>query len=641
MKPNNTTPDIYHIPRAQKDMTRFVWTALGLFMMIVLMSLWAATEYTAWALQWNTALGNPMFGQYIYSPFDVLIWTWKFNSLNYGLPVMKVIENAHLIMGGGGMLSLLLPVALAYRRTKKASGEKNDLHGSAHWADGEEVKVAGILPTEKNQGGVLFGQYDDGKNAPVYLRHKGPEHIMVFAPTRSGKGVGVVIPTLLSWDESVLVHDIKGENWHLTSGFRQQAMGQRVIKFDPTSPDSARFNPLAEIRLDGNLVKDVQNIATMVVDPDGKGLNDHWAKTGFDLLTGVLLFVLLSDDVGKGDKCLSTVQAILSDGGVIRELAETAATEGKGEDDEVAEGMEAVMIFMRDKANEIMKEGACDQYQATGWSNVAQACQSFLNKAPNEASGVLSTSLSFLTLYRDPIVADNTRYSDFTLESLMQQKTSLYLVVPPSDKDRLKPLLRLVINQVTRRLTEGMDFNDDGSGKSRYPHRLLLLLDEFPSLGKLDIFQEALAFIAGYGLKALLIIQDREQLTSDSAYGNHETITSNCHIRVSFAPNKVETAKYVSDMCGTSTVEHTQRQYSGNRLAVLLQNVNTNEQIVQRPLLTPDECMRLPADDELVFVAGSAPVYCQKIKYYLDERMMARVQMGPSKTTGRGEVREL
>jgi type IV secretion system protein VirD4 len=597
--------------------------------------LWSATEYTAWALQWNTVLGKPMFAYYVYSPVEVLIWTWKFNNMDYGSSVMKVFETAHIIMGVGGMLALILPVWLAFHRSKKASGEKNDLHGSAHWASSDEIKTAGVLPTENNQGGVLFGQHTDEKNQTSYLRHKGPEHIMVFAPTRSGKGVGVVIPTLLSWDESVLVHDIKGENWHLTSGFRQQAMGQRVIKFDPTSPDSARFNPLAEIRLDGNLVKDVQNIATMVVDPDGKGLNDHWAKTGFDLLTGVLLFVLLSDDVGKSDKCLSTVQAILSDGGVIRELAEAAAQAGAADGDDVADGMQAVMIFMRDKANEILHTGACDQHTAVGWSNVAQACQSFLNKAPNEASGVLSTSLSFLTLYRDPIVADNTRYSDFTLESLMQQKTSLYLVVPPSDKDRLKPLLRLVINQVTRRLTEGMDFNADGSGKSRYPHRLLLLLDEFPSLGKLDIFQEALAFIAGYGLKALLIIQDREQLTADSAYGNHETITSNCHIRVSFAPNKVETAKYVSDMCGVSTVEHTQRQYSGNRLSVVLQNVNTNEQIIQRPLLTADECMRIPPNDELVFVAGHAPIYCQKIKYYEDERMMQRVQMGPAQTTGR------
>ncbi len=638
MRTDHTTPSLYHIPRAQQDITRFVWSALGLFMMIVGVSLWAATEYAAWQLQWNPALGRPMMrlgALPLYAPYDVLIWTWKYNSLQYGTTVMKVFEHAHLIMGAGGMLSLLLPVGLAYRRTRRAAGEKNDLHGSAHWADTEEVKAAGILPNEHNQGGVLFGQYDDAKQGPVYLRHKGPEHILVFAPTRSGKGVGIVVPSLLSWDESVLIHDIKGENWALTSGFRERALGQRVLRFAPTEAGSARFNPLTEIRLDHNLVKDVQNIATMIVDPSGKGLNDHWAKTGFDLLTGVLLFVLLSEDIEQRDRCLATVQAVLSDGGAIRELAEKAAQERAGKEDEVPQGMQAVMTYIRDRANDIIQQGTCNPFSVTGWRNVAQAAQSFLNKAPNEASGVLSTSLSFLTLYRDPIVADNTRTSDFTIESLMQHPSSLYLVVPPSDKGRLKPLLRLVINQVTTRLTEGMDFNADGSGQSRYPHRLLLLLDEFPSLGKLDIFQEALAFIAGYGIKALLITQDREQLVDrESGYGEHESITSNCHIRVAFAPNKIETAKVVSDMCGTATVEHTQRQYSGNRLAVVLQHVNTNEQIVQRPLLTPDECMRLPPDKELVFVAGHAPLFCEKIVYYKDPVMVERQRMGWAQSCG-------
>jgi type IV secretion system protein VirD4 len=215
----------------------------------------------------------------------------------------------------------------------------------------------------------------------------------------------------------------------------------------------------------------------------------------------------------------------------------------------------------------------------------------------------------------------------------VQEKTSLYLVVPPSDKDRLKPLLRLVINQVVRRLTEGMDFNADGSGKSRFPHKLLLLIDEFPSLGKLDIFQEALAFIAGYGLKALLIVQDLTQLFA--AYGKDESIVSNCHIRIAYAPNKIETAELLSKMSGTATVSHTQNQYSGNRLSIMLQNVNTNEQIVQRPLLTPDECLRLPADDELVFVAGHSPVYCQKIKYYQDSALAERIKLGAASTTGR------
>ena len=643
---------LYVIPKAQRDITRVVWPSLGLFGLIVLLSAWAATQYAAWGLGYGAALGAPMMAPHCYLPFDVVVWTWKFDRIDNGQAVMKVFARAHLMMGVGGFLALVLPVAMAYRRTRKADSERNDLHGSAHWAGQDEVERAGILPDATNTGGVLFGAWEE-RGHTRYLRHNGPEHMLVFAPTRSGKGVGVVIPTLLSWDESVLVHDIKGENWSLTSGFRQKVLGQRVIKFDPTSADSARFNPLQEIRMDANLVKDVQNIATMIVDPDGKGLNDHWAKTGFDLMTGVVLFVLLYWDERGPDarlRCLHTVQAILSDGGPIRKIAEETAKknaqsgkQGKGEQGEELEGSAAVMTYIRDVA---LEKGAqsTDPHARTGWAAVAQASQSFLNKAPNEASGVLSTALSFLSLYRDPIVADNTRVSDFTLESIMggadvngkpeSRKTALYLVVPPSDKDRLKPLLRLIINQVVRRLTEGMDFEAGGASKSRYPHRLLLLLDEFPSLGKLDIFQEALAFIAGYGLKALLIVQDVSQLYA--AYGKDESIISNCHIRVAYAPNKIETAELLSKMAGQATVSHTQRQYSGNRLAVVLQHVNTNEQIVQRPLLTADECMRLPPDDEMVFVAGYAPIYCRKIKYYTDSAFAARVKLGAASSTGRG-----
>ena len=624
-----TQTHIYSIPREQGDITKFVWVALGIMIVITMLSMTAATQYLAWKFMYAQEMGGRISGHF-YWPFMCLIWIFKYYSPTYGQAVMATVSQGITILAAGGVLSILIPVAIAYIRTRRAKKQRNDLHGSAHWADSAEVKESGVLPDDKNKGGVLLGCVEVDRK-PVYLRHKGPEHILVFAPTRSGKGVGIVIPTLLSWDESVLVHDIKGENWALTSGFREKVLGQRCIRFAPSEPGSARFNPLREIRRDGNLIKDVQNIATIIVDPDGKGLNDHWAKTGFDLLTGVILYVLLSPDVDNDQRCLSVVQAILSDGGVIREKAEDAAQAKGGED--VSTGVAAVFEFIRDQA---LSESTThdDEHAVVGWRAAAQAAQSYLNKAPNEASGVLSTALSFLALYRDPLVAENTRISDFTIESLMQRKTSLYLVVPPSDKDRLKPLLRLVINQVVRRLTESMEFDKSGAGKSRYPHRLLLLIDEFPSLGKLDVFEEALAFIAGYGLKALLIVQDLSQL--QKAYSRDESIISNCHIRIAFAPNKIETAEMLSKMTGTSTVAHTQRNYSGKRLSVLMDGVSTNEQLVQRPLLTADETMRLPPADELVFVAGHAPIYAQKILYYADKRLSERQQMGAAENAGRG-----
>ncbi|HQT81860.1 MAG: hypothetical protein B7Z60_01110 [Ferrovum sp. 37-45-19] len=460
-------------------------------------------------------------------------------------------------------------------------------HGSARWASTKQVIATGLMDS-KQKDGVYLGSYQDSTGRH-YLRHQGDEHILVFAPTRSGKGIGIVIPTLLGWQSSALVHDIKGENFHHTSGYRQQVLKQRILKFEPTSHDSHCFNPLNEIRLGSEFeTRDVQNIATMIVDPDGRGLNDHWAKTGFDLLVGVILHVLYAET----DKSLSRVQSLLS-------------TPGK-----------SIEQVMREIQN-------THHLGHSPHPLVMQSTQSFLNKAPNEASGVLSTALSFLSLYKDEVIAQHTRHSDFTLESLMQETTTLYLIVPPSDKDRLKPLIRLIINQVVRRLTEKMYFDGTGQGKSQYHHRLLLLLDEFPSLGKLDIFQESLAFIAGYGLKALLIVQDISQL--HTAYGREESIISNCHIRVAYAPNKIETAELLSRMLGNTTLGQSQQQYSGSRFAMMLNHTSQSIHYSGRPLLTADEAMRLSPEHALVMVTGHAPIFANKIRYFEEQLFYYRL----------------
>lgn len=614
---------------------RLMWKSLIIFALLELIILSLATQFIASQLGYSSKLGAPVFGHF-YMPYEFFFWMFKFDTPTYGKQVMEIFSGAQLILGVGSILVVIGILILNGRKKQTSEG----LHGTAHWASKKEVEATKMLPAESNAGGVMFGHYSNN-NLEYYLRHKGPEHMMVFAPTRSGKGVGIVIPTLLSWDQSVLVHDIKGENWALTSGFREKVLGQKCLRFSPAEYGSARFNPLKEIRLDHNMVKDVQNIATMIVDPDGKGLSDHWAKTGFDLMTGVLIFVLLSKEYEDNERSLASVQAILSDGGRIKEIAEREAALASADSDaEALSGIQAVMTYIKNTAN-YSKANCTNQYELTGWDTVAQATQSFLNKAPNEASGVLSTALSFLALYRDPIVAENTSFSDFTIEDLVnsEKPMSLYLVVPPSDKDRLKPLLRLILNQVVRRLAEKMEFTQTGEGKGVYKHKLLLLIDEFPALGKLDVFQESLAFIAGYGMKALLIVQDISQL--HSAYGKDESIMSNCHIRIAYAPNKIETAKVISDMCGVTTVVHQTQSYSGGRNSLYLGNMSTSDQQISRPLLTPDECLRLPPEDEIVYVAGHAPIKCKKIIYYKDEAFIERVKIGQAESTGHPEYKKV
>jgi type IV secretion system protein VirD4 len=406
---------------------------------------------------------------------------------------------------------------------------------------------------------------------------------LCFAPTRSGKGVGLVVPTLLTWPGSAIVHDIKGENFQLTAGFRAQH--GRVLLFDPTNASSAAYNPLLEVRRGEWEVRDVQNIADVLVDPEGAlERRSHWEKTSHSLLVGAILHVLYAEP----DKTLASVSALLSD--PKRAIEKT---------------LHAMMTTPH--------LGAAGPHPV-----VASAARELLNKSENERSGVLSTAMSFLGLYRDPVVAHVTRRCDWRIRDLVEDErpTTLYLVVPPSDISRTKPLVRLVLNQIGRRLTE--DLQDQ-----RRRQRLLLMLDEFPALGRLDFFESALAFMAGYGLKSFLIAQSLNQI--EKAYGPNNAILDNCHVRVSFATNDERTAKRVSDALGTATEIRDAKNYAGHRLSPWLGHLMVSRQETARPLLTPGEVMQLPATEELVLVSGCPPIRAKKVRYYEDRRFMDRI----------------
>ena len=254
---------------------------------------------------------------------------------------------------------------------------------------------------------------------------------------------------------------------------------------------------------------------------------------------------------------------------------------------------------------------------------IASAARELLNKSDNERSGVLSTAMSFLGLYRDPVVAEVTRRCDWRIADIVGAKhpTSLYLVVPPSDIARTKPLIRLILNQIGRRLTE--DLHAKGNR-----HRLLLMLDEFPALGRLDFFESALAFMAGYGLKAFLIAQSLNQI--EKAYGPNNSILDNCHVRVSFATNDERTAKRVSDALGTATEMRAMRNYAGHRLSPWLGHLMVSRSETARPLLTPGEVMQLPPADEIVMVAGTPPIRAKKARYFEDRRFKERIVAPPT-----------
>jgi len=238
---------------------------------------------------------------------------------------------------------------------------------------------------------------------------------------------------------------------------------------------------------------------------------------------------------------------------------------------------------------------------------------------------VLSTAMSFLGLYRDPVVATVTSRCEWRISDLLEgdRPVSLYFVIPPSDISRTKPLIRLILNQIGRRLTE------DLSGR-KGRRRLLLMLDEFPALGRLDFFESALAFMAGYGIKAFLIAQSLNQI--DKAYGQNNSILDNCHVRVSFATNDERTAKRVSDGLGVATEIRSQKNYAGHRLSPWLGHLMVSRQESARPLMTVGEVMQLPARDEVVMVAGCPPIRARKARYFRDRRFVERVLPPPDPT---------
>ena len=258
-----------------------------------------------------------------------------------------------------------------------------------------------------------------------------------------------------------------------------------------------------------------------------------------------------------------------------------------------------------------------------------------LNRPEEEAGSVLSTTLSYLTIYRDPVVANNVSRSDFRIRDLMhsEKPVTLYIVTEPVDKQRLQPLVRVLVNMIVRLSATGLSF-EGGMPKPNYRHRLLLMLDEFPSLGRLDILQESLAFLPGYGIKAYLIAQDINQLYAH--YGRDEAITSTCHVQCAFAPNRIETAEHLSKLTGQTTVVKEQVTTSGRGWST---NVSRSTHEVSRPLLTPDEAMRMKGarknaqgmitepGNMVIYVAGYPAIMGLQPLYFRDSELARRARI--------------
>jgi type IV secretion system protein VirD4 len=619
-------PELYRIPRKPGYLGGYDWRATVLGCLLLVVVNFVATQYIAARFQYQPALGEPILrarSGCIYQPFSWIAWGWRYCT-SQDERIRRPFFEGEIIVFAGSFLCVGIFFVLAGRRARKLTENAEDLHGSARWADEEDVRDTGLLGT--THGVYVGGWCRDGGHRLSYLRHNGPEHVLAFAPTRSGKGVGLVIPSLLAWGESAVIYDIKGENWAKTAGFRSQR-GHLCFKFSPVEEQtSSRFNPLSEVRLfTPRDVSDSQNIANMIVRTGEDSPQErYWQDAAASITTGMILHICYEAALEGRVACLA-------------DLSHVFTRPGSG----FRETLDELLNFEHDPGH------AHDWRMPTGVRTlthpvVREKVQEMLDKEDRDFGGVLSTAKTALTLYSDPLVAKNTSASDFTINDLVNhdRPVSLYLVVPPSDKIRLRPLIRLMFTMTVNRLTEKMVFQ--GAEQKRNKHRLLLLIDEFPSLNRMEVFADALSYMAGYGLKAYLITQDIRQIVD--AYGNNESIVSNCHVRIAFAPNQFETAELLSKMTGTTTVQKASYNFSGSRLSPVMAHINASVDHIERPLMTPDEVLRLKPPQKrgdgaqerivapsqmLIFVSGHHPILGTQMLYFLDPALNSRAELAP------------
>jgi type IV secretion system protein VirD4 len=442
------------------------------------------------------------------------------------------------------------------------------VHGSARWATQEDIKKAGL----RSKQGMLLGQDKKG-----YFVSDGFQHTLLFAPTGSGKGVGFVIPNLLWWDHSVVVHDIKLENYELTSGWRKQ-QGNEVFVWEPANPDGVThcYNPIDFVsEKPGKMVDDVQKISNLLIEKQ-----DFWNNEARSLFVGIVLYLLA--DTSK-TKSFGEITRTLRSDDVVYNLAVVLDTLG---------GVIHPVSYM----------------------NLA----AFLQKADKERSGVISTLNSELELWANPLIDTATASSDFNVMNFKKKKTTVYVGLTPDNLSRLQKLMRVFYQQATDFLSAKMP------NVKEEPYGVMFLMDEFPTLGKMEQFKTGIAYFRGYRVRLFLIVQDTQQLKGTYEDAGMNSFLSNCTYRITFAANNYETANMISQLCGNKTVQQASqslpRFFDMNPAT---RTINVSE--VQRALLLPQEVITLPRDEQIVLIESMPPIKSEKIKYYADKTFTQRL----------------
>ena len=471
--------------------------------------------------------------------------------------------------GAGMVVGLVLTGIMLWWLLK----QKPPLHGAARFAKEGEIRRAGF----RADNGIVVG-----KKGGKFLTFGGSEHCIVEAPTRSGKGVGIVIPNLLSWQASLVVLDVKRENWDATAGFRQK-FGQAVYLFNPTDAEgrTARYNPLGYIdRTDPDqVVIELQKIATMLFVAPERG-EPFWTDSARTAFVGVGAYLAVAD-------LPFTI-------GSIYRLMTTGDTRG----------------YFR----KVLDDRALDLSQ--GCRN---ALADFTSGADNTFAGIVQTVTSKLSVWLNPRVDAATEESDFDLRELRTKPMSIYLGVSPDELDRVAPLYNLLFQQL-------IDLNVRDLPDSETPLQVLVILDEFARIGRAQVIASAFSYVAGYGIRLLPVIQSRSQLRA--VYGEHvaNEIVANCGVEVAFTPKELRVANELSERIGYVGQESVTKSLT---IHGILANRSKSMSDQRRALLLPQELMQFPDGELLLLRGGIPPIHGDKIRFYADGLFRSRVMAAP------------
>lgn len=485
-----------------------------------------------------------------------------------------------------GLSLILLGAAIGVLLIRLFEGGAIRASRKRGWADLAEARRAGLL----EEAGCVIGELRGRLITTDDLRPT-----LVTGGTRSGKGRGHVLPSLLSWTGSALVHDPKGELWRETAGWR--ASFSHALFLDPRSPASARFNPLAEIGPGPQAVAEVQRLVAILADPAGvRDTEAIWDKAASEILEAVILHVLHT--AADADKNLVTVRRLLAD------LDGTAET----------------MLRAHHRKNG-RGEPECHPF-------IQVAAQGYAAMHDRFRTSVQGTARGYLKWLSGEDVERTLSASDFRLGDLMcaEAPMSLYVRVAPADAAALRPLIRLMFYAASQALT--VDEACDSAGRPKR-HRLLMMMDEFPLLGRIEFFTKSLRLLSGYGVKCMFAAQSLNDIAE--TYGVQNTILDNCHVYTAFAALDPLTQDRVSKLTGSVSEPRESVSRSADFAGSGRRSVTRSEQ--DRPLLEPGEIRGLSDDEQLTFVAGHRPFRLRKVRYDQREPFRSRAALPPPDQT--------